>query len=112
MLSTGLLLSLPIFCCIMWCNAALSFVEGQSGNACFDAADFPNDNAAESMSLGSEIESAYMHRERIFYMIHRGSPACCGADAGNENHIISTFYTLFLDLFVMCTIIVQMQKSP
>ncbi len=35
--------------------AALSFVEGQSRSACFDAADVPNENAAELLTFRNEI---------------------------------------------------------
>ncbi len=37
------------------CNAALSFVEGESRSACFDAADVSNENAAELLTFRNEI---------------------------------------------------------
>ncbi len=36
-------------------NAALSFVLRESRTACFDAADVPDENAAESLTFRNEI---------------------------------------------------------
>ncbi len=41
--------------CITWCNAPLSFVEGKRRSTCLDAADVPDENAAEALTFRNEI---------------------------------------------------------
>lgn len=45
--------SLPLtrFIFSTWCNAVMSFVEGEIRSACFDAADVPNKNVAKILVI-------------------------------------------------------------
>ncbi len=58
--------------CIMWFTAALSFVEGESGHACFNAADVPDENAAESLTFRNEIASSTYVWETLIFIYRWG----------------------------------------